>query len=94
MGMESKHLRMEISMKETILITSLMELANIIGKMVQCMKDSSLMVLEKVMENGYQTFIVKIVTNMRGNTMKTKKMDLEFTNGPMVQNMKDCLRMI
>lgn len=92
--MESKSLKMGTNMMEIILIISLMELASTFGRTDPCMKGSLSMESEKVMENGYQIFTVKITTNMKENIMKTRKMGWECINGLMGQNTKECLRTI
>ena len=64
-----------------------------IGRMDQCMKVNLRMALDKVKENGIQTYIVKIVINTLGNIMKIKRMVLEFINGQMDLNIRDISKM-
>ena len=60
------------------------------GRMARCMKGNSSMEFERVEENGFQTFTVKIVINTKASTVTIKKMAAEFINGLMDQNTKEC----
>ena len=62
--------------------------------MVLFMKDSSITVLDQDTVNGNQVKLRNQLMNIKANTKAIKKMDLVNTDGQMVLNIKDTLKMI
>jgi hypothetical protein len=58
------------------------------------MKDSSITVLDQDTVNGNQVKLRNQLMNIKANTKAIKKMDLVNTDGQMVLNIKDTLKMI
>lgn len=62
--------------------------------MVLFMKDSSITVLDQDTVNGNQVKLRNQLMNIKANTKVIKKMDMVNTDGQMVLNIKDTLKMI
>lgn len=62
--------------------------------MVLFMRVSSIMVLDQDTVNGNQVKLQNKLMNIKVNTRMIKKMDLVNTDGQMVLNIKDTLKMI